>query len=75
MMTNLKLKQLNPEMLKSTLKTIDLSNNRLTRLPDEICEIQSLENLLLENNLIYNLPHQFWRLKALKELVLSKNKL
>lgn len=59
----------------STLRVLWLKECSLTRLDDNIEELQSLFELNLESNAIYNLPRTFSRLRRLARLRLSKNKL
>jgi leucine-rich repeat protein SHOC2 len=55
------------------LQTIDLSLNKLMRLPDNIGDLKHLHTLNLSNNFISKLPVSFSRLKNLRILDLSAN--
>jgi leucine-rich repeat protein SHOC2 len=55
------------------LQTIDLSLNKLMRLPDNIGDLKHLHTLNLSNNFISKLPVSFSRLKNLRTLDLSAN--
>ncbi|GAB1286768.1 Leucine rich repeat containing 57 [Apodemus speciosus] len=57
------------------LKSLSLNNNKLTVLPDELCNLKKLETLSLNNNHLRELPSTFGQLSALKTLSLSGNQL
>jgi hypothetical protein len=52
---------------------LDLSRNKIERLPDEIGNMKCLETFILNNNQITDLPNQFQNLKKLKTLNFSNN--
>lgn len=56
----------------SSLKQLDLSNNKLTGLPSSIKNLKKLQILKLNGNKIYELPSEISRLKFLKEIYLSR---
>ncbi|KAL5543338.1 hypothetical protein UlMin_007122 [Ulmus minor] len=72
-----------PELLEGTqnclssLKVLDLSNNRLVgRLPEWLGQLKSIVTLSLENNSIYGpIPAQLWSLQTLVDLKLRLNNL
>ncbi|XP_055627557.1 E3 ubiquitin-protein ligase LRSAM1-like [Toxorhynchites rutilus septentrionalis] len=57
------------------LITLDLSNNRFKKLPDEIYKLENLRELFLSNNSIENLPKTINRLRHLELLDVSVNNL
>ena len=58
-------------MLNRHLVEIDLSGNKISSLPDELCTLASLEMLDLSSNQLSQLPAQFGTLSSLRELNLS----
>lgn len=58
-----------------SLVTIDASFNCITWLPDEICDLHNLQNLIINNNLLVNLPDSIGQLTLLKTLITSYNAL
>ncbi|XP_071797897.1 leucine-rich repeat and calponin homology domain-containing protein 1-like isoform X3 [Asterias amurensis] len=54
---------------------VDISKNRFTEVPDEVCEYLSLERLNCYNNAIRIVPESFSRLLMLTYLNLSRNSL
>ena len=61
-MVRMNLKFVTVNMFSTTLKRIDLSHNKIIRLPDEITDISELEHLKVDYNLIVALPERFWQL-------------
>ena len=51
-MVNMNLKFVTANMFCTSLKIIDLSHNKLAKLPDEITEISDLTHLKVDHNLI-----------------------
>jgi Leucine-rich repeat (LRR) protein len=77
-LTGLRLKQNMIEDLSGigslrALKELDVSENRLSVLPDELCLLASLESLDISENSIKLLPEDFGKLGALETLVCFKN--
>ena len=58
-----------------SLIEIDLRNNRLTSLPDQICNQSQLRELRLDYNFLYMLPTRVNRLQNLTYLSISQNNL
>lgn len=52
---------------------LDLRNNRLQKLPDEICDLVLLRELLLDYNFVQHLPFPIHRLRGLQVLSASQN--
>jgi hypothetical protein len=61
-MVNMNLKFVTANMFCVSLKRIDLSHNKLAKLPDEITEISDLEHLKIDHNLIETLPDHIWKM-------------
>jgi len=59
-MVRMNLKFVTVNMFSTTLKRIDLSHNKIIRLPDEITDIAELEHLKIDHNLIESLPDRLW---------------
>ena len=60
---------------KITVKTLDLGKNQLTRLPESIGQLKSLEFLHLNNNQLAALPESIGQLAFLRYLYLDNNQL
>src|SRR5690554_3883736 len=67
--TDLRQALLNPEKVK----TLDLRNQNLTRLPWEVRKMQNLEVLLLSNNQLKSLPWEIRYLKQLRKLEIGEH--
>nr|XP_002128694.1 leucine-rich repeat-containing protein 28-like [Ciona intestinalis]XP_026694687.1 leucine-rich repeat-containing protein 28-like [Ciona intestinalis] len=52
---------------------IYLPSNRMTRLPESICDLQSLESLNLTDNSVEELPSSIGKLNKLNQLILRNN--
>lgn len=59
----------------SLIRVLDLSCNKISRLPDEIGCLELLEDLNVEDNLITILPDTIGKLKCLRKLNLRRNRL
>ncbi len=57
------------------LTSLNLSSNKLTEFPKEICQLQKLEVLHLSNNQLTELPREICQLTNLTTLDLSDNRL
>ena len=74
--TELLLKGIPPSLYTlNWLKSLDLSNNRLTKIPSEVCQLTALKNLDLSHNQLTILPNVVGQLTALKALNVSDNQL
>jgi Leucine-rich repeat (LRR) protein len=60
---------------REPLKTLDLSSNSLTTLPNQIETLDYLIVLNVQNNQLTTLPNSIRGLRALEKLVLSQNQL
>lgn len=61
--------------IAATLKTLVLSSNRLSKLPDSVGDLIKLESLFLDNNQLVELPDSITTLQKLGILELSRNQL
>lgn len=61
--------------LANSLRSIDLSGNKIREMPEFIGEFVSLKHLIFENNLLMSLPSEIGRLIKLETLTLSNNRL
>src|SRR5713226_2517358 len=59
----------------TSLQWLFLSNNRLSSLPAEVCQLSSLQRLSLRNNQLSSLPVEVCRLTSLQMLSLNNNPL
>lgn len=61
--------------LSTVMRSLDLSYNKLKRIPDVIGELQNLRHLILNNNQLIELPNELGKLVRLESLVLHDNQL
>jgi len=59
--------------MANTLHTLDLSNNNLSSVPSDICNLKGLVTLKLSNNKLTHLPPNLWLLNKLKHFSASEN--
>ena len=62
-------------VLRQNLKVLSLSNNQLSKLPDEISLLEQLTELDVSDNLLTELPPQIGNLIGLKTLSIGHNRL
>ncbi|MEH2231546.1 MAG: COR domain-containing protein [Nostoc sp.] len=74
-MTNEKLLQIIEQAAKEKATVLDLTNNQLSSLPPEICQLSSLVRLSLDNNQLSSLPSEICQLSSLVRLSLDNNQL
>ncbi|GBE92899.1 COR domain-containing protein [Nostoc cycadae] len=74
-MTNEELLQIIEQAAKEKVTELDLSNNQLSSLPPEICQLSNLSWLLIHNNQLSNLPLEICELAGLTLLGLDNNQL
>ncbi|XP_075979034.1 leucine-rich repeat-containing protein 57-like [Anticarsia gemmatalis] len=74
-LSDYKLKEIPVEAqnLCDTLRNLDLSKNRLSTLPDDICKFKLLKQLNLDTNKIETLPNTLSNMKKLEMLNVSNN--
>ncbi|PIA39497.1 hypothetical protein AQUCO_02600150v1 [Aquilegia coerulea] len=60
--------------LDRTVRTIDLTNNKIVDIPMEICKLINMQRLVLADNLIERLPMNLGKLQSLKVLTLDGNR-
>jgi len=70
---DLKLQEVPPLPSDFPLRTLNLSNNRLTALPPSITAITSIKILEVKNNKLQSLPEPMGELKSLQSLHLDSN--
>ncbi|KAI4341464.1 hypothetical protein MLD38_026185 [Melastoma candidum] len=70
-----KLKSLPDEVLEleKSVRTLDLTHNKLVDLPVEICKLINLQRLILAENLIERLPINLGKLQSLKIMIMDGN--
>lgn len=61
------------QILNVNTTKIDLSNQNLTKIPEDIFELKNLKKLILRNNKIKMIPQEIEKLKKLETLDLSGN--
>ncbi|KAH0464351.1 hypothetical protein IEQ34_007137 [Dendrobium chrysotoxum] len=71
------LKVLPDEVLEvnNNVRTIDLTNNKVSVLPPDISRLVQLQRLILANNVLQSLPNTVASLRSLKILTLDGNKI
>ncbi|MEH2149406.1 leucine-rich repeat domain-containing protein [Nostoc sp.] len=74
-MTNEEVLQIIAQAAKEKATELDLSDNQLSSLPPEICQLSNLTTLSLFNNQLSSLPLEICQLSNLTELDLSDNQL
>ncbi|OVA07907.1 Leucine-rich repeat [Macleaya cordata] len=72
-----KLKMLRDEVLEleTSIRTLDLTNNRIVGIPMEIDKLIKMQRMVLVDNLIERLPVSLGKLQSLKVLTLDGNQL
>ncbi|XP_073124752.1 plant intracellular Ras-group-related LRR protein 7 [Henckelia pumila] len=60
--------------LERSVRTLDLTHNRLVDVPTEISKLINLQRLILADNLIERLPMNLGKLQSLKVMTLDGNK-
>ncbi|XP_038687154.1 plant intracellular Ras-group-related LRR protein 7 [Tripterygium wilfordii] len=61
--------------LGSTVRTLDVTHNKLVNIPIEINKLINLQRLVLSDNLIEQLPMNLWKLQSLKAMILDGNRI
>lgn len=69
------LKELDLRVYKPNIRTLNLSQNKLTAIHPQIAEMTSLQNLNLSENAIEHLPDEILLLETLEQFDVRKNKL
>lgn len=72
-MPRINLKFVSINLFSKNLLNIDLSENKISSLPEEIATISTLEVLKIDQNQIVSLPKDLWKLPKLKKLIASSN--
>eukprot|EP00038_Savillea_parva_P006499 m.164170 g.164170 ORF g.164170 m.164170 type:complete len:1061 (-) comp12391_c0_seq1:129-3311(-) len=62
-------------LLRTVLTSLNMSSNRLTSLPSELCEVRTLRQLNVARNEITELPMNLGNLFSLQQLNVSANKI
>lgn len=60
-----------PEILRDSIKILDIPNNQLTTLPPEIATLRNLRAIYIYGNQIANLPEEITHLNHLTELLID----
>ncbi|KAI8788690.1 leucine-rich repeat-containing protein 57-like isoform X1 [Biomphalaria glabrata] len=63
------------QKLSKNLRTVDLSDNKITHLPPWFTSMTTLKNFTLNNGTLVSLPEDFGKLKKLEVLCLNSNSL
>ncbi|GKV35549.1 hypothetical protein SLEP1_g43802 [Rubroshorea leprosula] len=61
--------------LDRTVRTLDLTNNKLVDIPMEISKLINMQRLILAGNLIERLPINLGKLQSLKIMTLDGNQI
>ena len=71
------MKEITPTLFEQNcyLRCIDLRNNRIAKLPENICDLPQLWKLRLDYNYLIELPSNIGKLQRLEMLTVSQNKL
>ncbi|KAI7746189.1 hypothetical protein M8C21_016267, partial [Ambrosia artemisiifolia] len=72
-----KLKSFPDEVLElgKSVRTLDLTQNKLVDVPEEISKLMSIQRLILANNVIERLPMNIGKLQSIKFIILDGNRL
>ncbi|CAL4929757.1 unnamed protein product [Urochloa decumbens] len=72
-----RLKEVPNEVLQvgNSLRTLDLTNNKLVEIPQEVGGLVNMQRLVLAGNLIENIPANIGYLRNLKILTLDRNRI
>ncbi|XP_032684775.1 leucine-rich repeat-containing protein 40 isoform X2 [Odontomachus brunneus] len=57
----------------SLITELNLSHNQMSKLPEELAELQALERLDISHNTFVTLPPVVWRMPQLKRLLANNN--
>ncbi|PWA85833.1 leucine-rich repeat domain, L domain-like protein [Artemisia annua] len=61
--------------LGKSVRTLDLTHNKLVDVPEEISKLMNMQRLILANNMIGRLPMNIGKLQSLKLIMLDGNQL
>ncbi|WVZ55963.1 hypothetical protein U9M48_006558 [Paspalum notatum var. saurae] len=72
-----RLKEVPQEVLQvgNSLRTLDLTNNKLVEIPQEVGRLVNMQRLVLAGNMIENIPANIGYLRNLKILTLDRNRI
>ncbi|CAK9330083.1 unnamed protein product [Citrullus colocynthis] len=56
-----------------SVRTLDLTNNRIVDIPMEVCKLINMQRLVLADNLIERLPMNLGKLQSLRVMILDGN--